>query len=79
MSCRCKMPNVNVDNVTENHNSKHFLYFIPFLSDDSNKPANKLVSPAMASKSQPSAPTFLSPGPSSLCGATCSYSLQMSN
>ena len=55
------MPNVNVDNVTENHNSKHFLYFIPSLSDDGDKPANKLVSPAMASKSQSSAPTFLSP------------------
>jgi len=61
MPRRRKMPNVNVDNVAEDHNSQHLLHFVPPPSDDGDKPGDEHVPPAMASESQPLAPTLPPP------------------
>jgi hypothetical protein len=65
MPRRRKMPNVNVDNVAEDHNSQHLLHFVPPPSDDGNKPGDEPgdepVPSAMASESQPLAPTLPPP------------------
>ena len=55
------MPNINIDNIVEDHNSQHLLHFVPPPLDDGDKPGNELVPPAMASESQLLAPTLPPP------------------
>jgi hypothetical protein len=64
MPRRCKMPNVNIDNVAEDLNSQCLVHFIPASDHGKNSgegPGDELVPPAMASESQLSAPTLPPP------------------